>query len=187
MPAVDSDSSSDDRGHKSNIPRTASVVIDYKVAELAAKKWDHEGRDLIMDMVITLDEQTSVNYVVLDPILFGSTAFIEVLGIHTASVDDGQFTLVDGWDASRYAKTINPEANEFLNDTQVGQLLSPSRYEYTGKGVFAFPSRKAKKIRIRLKMDNPVPAPYERYYILMRHQVDISTEVKTTKKKGMFA
>ena len=184
--SIESDSNSDDSGHQDNIPRTASVVLDYKAAELAAKQWDYEGRDLIIDMVITLDEQSSINYVVLDPILFGATAFMEVLGIHTASKDDGQFILVDGWDASRYAKTINPEANEFLNDSQVGQLLSPSRYEYTGKGVFAFPSRLAKKIRIRLKMDNPVATPYERYYILMRHQVELETEIKTTTKKGLF-
>ena len=184
--SIQSDSNSDDSGHQDKIPRTASVVLDYKAAELAAKAWDFEGRDLIMDMVITLDEQTSVNYVVLDPILFGATAFIEVLGIHTASKDDGQFTIIDGWDASRYAKTINPEANEFLNETQVGQLLSPSRYEYTGKGVFPFPSRLAKKIRIRLKVDNPVATPYERYYILMRHQADIETEIHRHSKKGIF-
>jgi len=183
--SIESDSN-DDEQHKDNLPRTASVVIDYRAAELAAKAWDFQGRDLIMDMVITLKEQANINYVVLDPILFGSAAFLEILGIHTADTDDGQFRLVDGWNATRYAKTITPEANEFLNDVQVGQLLSPSRFEYTGKGVFPFPSRSAKKIRIRIKMDNPVPAVYERYYVLMRNQLDIETTTTTTTTKGRF-
>lgn len=184
--SVESDSNSNEKGHKDNIPRTASVVIDYKAAERAAKKFDYIGRDLIFDLVITLPEQTNINYVVIDPILFGVSAFIEVLGIYTASEDEGQFILVDGWDAIKYAKTITPEANEFLNTTQVGQLLSPSRFEYTGKGVFPFPSRIAKKIRVRLKMDNPVPAIYERYYILLRQQLEMDTEVKTETKRGFL-
>jgi hypothetical protein len=184
--SVESDSNKEDKGHKDNIPRTATVVIDYRAAERAAKDFDFDGRDLIVDMVITLPEQTNINYVVLDPILFGANAFMEVLGIHTADEEEGQFLLVDGWDATRYAKTITPEANEFLNDVQVGQLLSPSRYEYTGKGVFPFPSRVAKKVRIRLKMDNPVPNVYERYYILMRQQLEYKTTVKTVTRRGFF-
>jgi len=170
--------------HTDNLFKTASVIINYKAAEEAARKWDYQGRDLIIDLVITLPQQTNVNYCVLDPILFGAKAFLEVLAIHTADSEEGQFHLVDGWDSSKYAKTINPEANEFLNDKQVGQLLSPSRYEYTGKGVFPFPSRLAKKVRIRLKMDYPVSAVYERYYTLLRHQVELETEVKTTVTKG---
>jgi len=167
-------------------PRGVSVVIDYKEAERVAKQYDFEGQDLIVDFVLTFPEQVPANYVVLDPILFGATAFPEVLEISTATDDDGQFTLVDGWDLNRYAKTITPEANEFLNDVQVGQLLSPSRFEYTGKGVFPFPSRIVKKIKIRVKMDNPVPAIYERHYILLRHQIDIESEITTRTKKGAF-
>jgi hypothetical protein len=135
---------------------------------------------------MTFPEPVPANYVVYDPILFGSTAFPEILDISTANDDDSQFRVVDGWDMTKYAKTITPEANEYLNDVQVGQLLSPSRFEYTAKGVFPFPSRIAKKVKIRLKMDNPVPAPYERHYILMRQQIDVETEVTTTTTKGRF-
>ncbi|MHA2062781.1 MAG: hypothetical protein ACXABY_00130 [Candidatus Thorarchaeota archaeon] len=184
--SVESDSNTDEKGHKDNLPRTVSVVVDFKEAERVAKSYDFDGRDLIADMVITFNDQVPINYLIIDPILFGSNAFIEVLDVSTASEEEGQFVSVDGWNNVRYAKTITPEANEFLNDVQVGQLLSPSRFEYTGKGVFPFPTRIARRLKVRLKMDNPVPTPYERYYVLMRNQLDTNITVRTSTTRGLF-
>lgn len=185
--AVEEDNEENDaKGHEDNLARGATVVIDYKEAEKTAKKYDYENRDLVLDMIISFPEAVPINYVVIDPILFGTSAFIEVLDVATAADEDSQFITVDGWRSLNYARTITPEANEFLNDVQIGQLLAPSRYEYTGKGVFPFPVRVASKVKLRLKVDNPVAAVYERYYVLLRNQLDISTEVKTTVKKGAF-
>ena len=173
------------KGQDDNAPRGASTTIDIKKAEQVALEHDLVGRDLTVDVVVTFPEVRAVNYVVIDPVIFGSTAFPVIQEIATAG-DEGQFIVVDGWDANNYAKSITPEANEFLTDTQVGQLLAPDRFSYTGKGVFPFPVREAKKVRIRLFVDNPVPSAYERYYILLRQQIQDKVEVKTiTRRHGL--
>lgn len=184
--SVENNDHNESKGHKDNASRGVSVVIDYKAAEQAAKAFDFNGRDLVIEVMFTLKQQQTVNYCVIDPVIFGVNSFIEVLDIAIASEDDGAFITVDGWNSSKYAKILTPEANKFLNDNQIGELLAPTRYEYSGKGVFPFPSRLAKKLKVKIKMDNPIPAVYERYYILMTHQVDINTNVKTTTTKGLF-
>ncbi|RMH13175.1 MAG: hypothetical protein D6698_14335 [Gammaproteobacteria bacterium] len=183
--SVAADNNKDDE-HKDNLPRTATLDIDLKEAERVAKSYDFEGRDLIVDLVITFRETITVNYVVIDPVIFGAESFPSVEGIWTSTDDEGQFRLVKGWNSTRYAKTLTPEANKFLNVNQVNQLLAPSRYEYTGKGVFPFPATQAKRVKIRLKIDNPVPAVYERYYTLLRNQVEVQQEVVTTTKRGLL-
>lgn len=184
--SVENNDNNESKGHKDDAARGVSVVIDYKAAEQAAKAYDFNGRDLVIEIVFTLQQQQTVNYCVIDPVVFGVNSFVEVLDIAVASEDDGAFITVGGWNSSKYAKILTPEANKFLNDNQIGELLAPSRYEYSGKGVFPFPSKIAKKLKVKLKVDNPVAAVYERYYILMKHQVDISTNVKTTTTKGLF-
>lgn len=157
------------------------VVIDLEKAEQIAKNYDEPGRDLTVDIIFTLSEQTSINTVRIDPVIFGTTAFPEILDLATASEEDGEFITVDDWNVLRFARVITPEANEFLTTSQLGSTLAPNRGAYRGQGVFAFPMRTAKKIKFRIKMANPVPSPYERIYILLKNDIVVTTTVKTTK------
>lgn len=163
------------------------VVIDLERAEQIAKNYDEVGRDLVVDLIVTLQAQTSINTVRIDPVIFGTAAFPEIMDIATASEEDGEFVTVENWNTLRFARVITPEANEFLTTSQVGATLAPNRGAYRGQGIFAFPMRVAKKVKIRIKMADPVPAPYERIYVLLKNDIEVTTTVTTTVKKGLFA
>jgi hypothetical protein len=160
------------------------VVIDLEEAEQNARTYDEVGRDLVVDLIITLKAQATINTVKIDPVIFGTAAFPEILDISTASEENGEFVTVENWNTLRFARTLTPEANEFLTTSQLGATLAPNRGAYRGQGIFAFPQRTAKKIKIRIKMADPVPCPYERIYVLLKNDIEITTTIKTTTKKG---
>ena len=162
------------------------VTIDLEEAERIAKQYDEEGRDLVVDIILTFPEEKVLNIATLNPLIFGSNAFPEILDIATVTESDGVFRTVDGWSSLRFARSITPEANEYIPDSQLSSILAPSRGAYRGQGVYPFPPRLAKKIKFRLKMANPVPSAYERIYVLLKNDLEITTTTKTTVKKGLF-
>jgi hypothetical protein len=166
-------------------PAGQEVTIDLESAERIAKNFDTLGRDLIIDIVLTFPRVVSINVATINPIIFGTTAFPEILDVSTANVETGEFETVDGWDSIRFARVITPEANEFLTESQAGLLLAPSKGAYKGQAVFPFPQRETTKLRFRIKMDNPVPAPYERIYVLLKNDIETTTTVRTTTKRGL--
>lgn len=168
-------------------PDSQVVTIDLEEAEKVAKQYDQEGRDLVVDVILTFPEEQKLNIATINPLVFGSASFPEVLDIATASESDGTFKTVDGWNSLRFARTITPEANEYIPDSQLSSILAPSRGAYRGQGIYPFPPRDAKKIKFRLKMATPVPSVYERIYVLLKNDVEITTTTKTTTKKGLFA
>ncbi len=171
--------------NKDDTIRGVSTVIDFKKAEDAARKFDFEGRDLTIELVVTLDRPQIVNMVVLDPILFGIKSWPIVAEVATA-IAEGEFLPIGDLDSLSYGKILTPEVNKLLNNNEVNQLLAPSRFEYSGKGVFPFAAREASKIRIRLRLESPVPAVYERYVIMLANQISVSGTKTVTTKKGLF-
>lgn len=175
-----------DSGDSEDPPESQVVTIDLEEAERIAKQYDEEGRDLIVDIIITFQEEKTLNIATFNPVIFGTNAFPEILDISTASDIDGEFSTVEGWNSLRFARAITPEANEYLTQSQLNATLAPSRGAYRGQGVFPFPPRLARKIKFRVKVANPVAAPYERIYVLLKNDIEITTTVKTTVKKGLF-
>lgn len=165
-------------------PDTASIQID--VNDLNTRAISEDTLDLIIDLVVTLPEEQNVNFVGINPVVFSKNAFIDVVDISTISASEGEFKTVDGWDKIRFPKTITPEANEYLTDSQLSATLAPSRYNYTGQGIYPFPTRIAKKIKVRLKMSYPSSQPYEKTYALLKNTVEVNTTITTTVTKGRF-
>lgn len=178
--ALESDGTSD------TAPKGATVTIDLKQAEKLAKEFDFPGRDLIVDLIITLPEAKVVNFIAINPVVFGSDSFPEVADISTSSSEEGTFSTIPGWESLKFAKFITQEANEFLTDSQSSAILAPSKSSFKGQGVFPFPAIEAKKVKIRLKVDNPVAAPYERIYALLSTSATVTSTTTTTTKKGLF-
>lgn len=177
----DNDSSNGDGSIQSG-----TVKIDLESAEKAAQGYDTDLKDLVIDLVVTFPSQTSVNYVSINPVIFGSDSFPEVEDIATSDSAEGEFKTVDGWESIRFPKVLTPEANEFLTDSQLAATLAPTRNSYLGQGVFSFPVRFAKKLKIRIRSRKPVPAPYERTYALLKRQLEEESVITTTTKKGAF-
>jgi len=164
-----------------------TVSVDMDEIDKIAQTYDTDTKDLVVDLIITLPSVTSINFVSLNPVIFGSNSFPEVEDIATASTTDGDFSTVDGWHNLRFAKTLTPEANEFLTDSQVAASFSPNRNNYIGQGVYPFPVREAKKLKIRLRSRKPVACPYERTFILVKRQVDITAKTTVTTTKGRLS
>lgn len=166
--------------------KTGIVNIDLVEAERIAQQYDTINKDLLLDLIVTFNSLTNINFVAINPVLFGHQAFPDVEDIATANDVDGVFTTVEGWDRIRMPKTITPEANEYLTTSQLGLTLSPSRSNYLGQGIFPFPVRLAKKIKIRIRVKTPVPSIYERTYVLLRKTTNVETTITTTTTKGLF-
>lgn len=174
-------------GNEGNQFSSGTVQISLEDAERRAIEFDTIKRDLVIDLVVTLNSPTNVNFVAINPVIFGTQAFPEVEDIATSTSNEGEFITVDGWDRIKFAKTITPEINEFLTDSQLGATLAPSRSAYLGQGVYPFPVRIAKKIKLRLRVRTPVPSPYERTYILLRRTVNVESTITTTTTKGFLS
>lgn len=165
-------------------PTAAAIQIDVNNLNLEAVERD--SLDFTIDIVVTLPQQQNVNFVSINPVLFSKNAFIDVVDISTTTEEEGVFVTVDGWESLRFAKTITPEANEYLTDSQVEASLAPSRFNYTGQGIYPFPTTIAKKIKVTLLMRNPTAQIYEKTYALLRNVLNVETTVTTTKTKKKF-
>jgi hypothetical protein len=142
-----------------------AITIDAAVAEQLAKDFDFSGRDLQLHIDYEFPYEKAVNFVVIDPILFGTTAFVEVVDVATLN-ENQEFETVEGFDMQSFDKTLTPEANKVVSDEIVKATLAPSQYSYSGLGIFAFPVRVTTKVRVTLLMRDPVPTPYERLHVL---------------------
>lgn len=172
----------DNRFDDPESPTAAAIQID--VAELNNKALAKDTVDLTIDIVVTLPEDQNINFVSLNPVIFSKKAFVEVVDIATISSTEPEFQTVDNWDTIRFPKTITPEANEFLSDSQLSATLAPSRFDYSGQGIYPFPTRIANKIKIRMTMREPAAQIYEKTYALLKNTLDVTNTVTTTTKKG---
>lgn len=167
-----------------NVSEGTQVTIDLKAAEDLAKKYDYQGRDLQVNIDLDFGVITPMNYVLINPVIAGTSAFIKVLDIATAE-PDSDFQTVDGFDSQSFDKILTPEANKVLSSDIQSKSLAPSAYAYSGLGVFTFPVRFGSKLRITLLIEDPVPSVYERMHVLLQEVITSNTTVKT-KKKSLF-
>jgi len=166
-----------------NFGQGATIEIDLATAEQIAQQYDTLGRDLMFHIDYDFGQETPVNLVTVDPVLFGTQAFTEILDVATVD-ENGEWETVDGFADQQFDKILTPEANKSINDNLVKKTLAPSQYAYGGVGIFQFPIRFTNKLRVTFLMRNPVPSIYERQYVLM--QEVITGVTKTTKKSSLF-
>ena len=155
-----------------------------KSAEDMAKKYDYHGRDLKVHIDVDFGEVGPVNFIVIDPVIFGTSAFIKVVDVATS--DGGEFETVDGFEDQAFDKVLTPEANKVLSTEGAEKLLAPNQFSYQGLGVFSFPVRVANKVRVTLLMADPVPNQYERLHILVQNTIKRTKVVTKNKKSGIF-
>lgn len=160
-----------------------SLSISISAAENAAKQYDYLNRDLMIHIDYEFATPTAMNFVIIDPVLYHTSSFVEVIDVATA--DEGTpFETVDGFADQAFDKILTPESNKVVNDDIVAKTLAPSSYSYQGLGVFTFPVRIGNKIRVTLLMRDPVPAFYERLHVLTQETVT-ATSTTVSKKKGL--
>jgi hypothetical protein len=160
---------------------SGQVTIDLRSAEDLAKKFDFSGRDLMIHIDLDFQQETPMNFVVLDPVLFGTSAFIEIIDVATAAESE-EFVTVEGFSEQTFDKILTPEANKVVADDVVRKTLAPSQFSYQGLGVFAFPLRIARRLRVTLLMKDPVPNPYERLHVITQENIKKIFRTRSTKR-----
>lgn len=169
-----------------NFGQGAQVNIDISSADAAAKAFDFQGRDLMVHVDYEFPVETAVNFVTIDPVLFGTQAFTEVSDVATLDPETGVFMTVDGFESNQFDKILTPEANKVISDDLVAKTLAPSQFSYGGLGVFQFPLRLTTKLRVTLLMRDPVSNVYERLYVLMQETITKKNSTTYSKKSGLF-
>jgi len=159
----------------------ATITIDLKAAEDLAKKYDFQGRDLQINIDLDFGSVTPVNFVLINPVIAGTSAFIKVVDVATAEAEQ-EFITVDGFADQAFDKVLTPEANKVLPGDIQAKSLAPNAFAYGGLGVFTFPVRFAQKMRLTLLIEDPVPAPYERLHLLMQEVITVTSKTKKSKK-----
>lgn len=167
-----------------DVIESSQITIDLKAAEDLAKKYDYQGRDLQVHIDLDFGVVTPLNYVLINPVVAGTSSFIKVIDVATAD-NSSEFKTVDGFSDQSFDKILTPEANKVLPTDVQAKSLAPSAFSYSGLGVFTFPVRFASKLRVTLLVEDPVPAVYERMHVLLQETVTSTTTTKT-KKKGLF-
>jgi hypothetical protein len=173
-----------EEGSDTNFGDGAFITIDVNTAIAAAQKYDYQGRDFAVDIIMDLGIEQAVNFVSIDPVLFDPTKFTKVLDVATAGESSG-FETVEGFSDSWFDKTLTTEANKELPKS-VQAVLGPTTFNYSGQGVFSFPKRNARKIRISIIMEEPISSIYERLHVLVQEKEELNTTVSSKKKKGFF-
>jgi hypothetical protein len=161
------------------------VTIDIKSAEDAAKKFDFAGRDLGIHIDYDFKSPTAMNFVVLDPVLYSTSAFVEVIDVATSNEGE-DFKTVDGFHDQTFDKVLTPEANKVVPEEVAKKTLAPSAFSYQGLGVFTFPVRIAEKLRVSLVIKDPVPNFYERLHVITQETTTEVVTTKKTKRRGLF-
>lgn len=173
-----------EEGANTNFGDGTFITVDVNSAIAAAQQYDYEGRDFVIDIIMDLGVEQAVNFVSIDPVLFDPTKFTKVLDVATAG-ESTPFETVDGFTDSWFDKTLTPEANKQIPKA-VEAVLGPNSFNYTGQGVFSFPRRVARKIKITVIMEEPISSIYERLHVLLQEKETITTTVTSKKKKGLF-
>lgn len=107
--------------------------------------WEYErvaigvqATPLVLSLTLTLNAQSIVNHVRINPNNFGTSNWVKVLSIET-SVDDAVYTSIrESLDIEGFGDLLTDE--DFT--------LAPTNSKYAGQGMFSFTPRKAKYVRI---------------------------------------
>jgi len=139
--------------------------------------------DLDVTLVFELPDPQLVNWINMLPHNFSDTNWLEVLDVST-SLDGTNWDEIEGLHDHKFENILTDEANTELTPEEVAVTMAPSRFEYTGQGVWTFPTREVKMIRIKLVQKTPVPAPYD--VTVLELSTTITATHVSTQSWGLF-
>ena len=144
---------------------------------------DLDVLDLDVAIIMKLPEPVLVNWINLIPHNFSDAAWMEVLDVSTSN-DGRTFEPIEGLQEDKFERVLTEDINSELTPEEVAVTLAPNRFQYTGQGVWTFPTREAQWIRIQLLQKTPIPNPYDVAVADMTQTVEITTS--TVEEFGLF-
>lgn len=143
----------------------AEATVTPQELRARAARDDIDRFDFEVELVIRLDRRQLVNFIVINPMSFDETAWLEVIEVSTAQSDDDAYVPIEGFDDQLFENVLTDDANAELTEGQATTVLAPSKYAYRGQGVYSFSPREVARVRIRLRQRTPVPSEYDRVVI----------------------
>lgn len=144
---------------------------------------DIDRLDLDVAIVLRLPEPVLINWINLIPHNFSDAAWMEVLDVST-SMDGRIFEAIEGLKEEKFERVLTEDVNSELTPEEVAVTLAPNRFQYTGQGVWTFPTREAQWVRIQLLQKAPIPNPYDVVVAEMTQTVEVTTS--THEEFGLF-
>lgn len=133
--------------------------------------------DFSVELVIDLRAPTIASAITLDPINFGDRNWLEIADVAT-SLDGQNYETVPGLHDHQFYNVLTDEANKELTPRVANSILAPNKYRYTGDGLWVFPDREIRYVRMNILQRTPIEAPYEILVIKQKQTV------KKTKTSG---
>lgn len=116
--------------------------------------------DLDCTIILEMANARTINWINLLPHNFSDATWLEVLDVST-SVDGANWEEIEGLKNQQHENVLTQEANSELTEAELAVTLAPNKFQYSGQGVWTFPAREAKFIRIKLLQKTPLPVPYD--------------------------
>jgi hypothetical protein len=145
-----------------------------EIAEIV--KNSHDKIDFDVEIIFKLGSSFVINWINLIPHIFGDDNWFQIVNIET-SVDGQNYEGIEGLLDGKYENTLTPEVNSELSSNQVAATLSPSKFSYTGTGVWSFSPRLTKFIKMTVRQALPGPVPYNLYTYQLKNVGKTTTTV----------
>ncbi len=148
-------------------PNVYSNAEEITPEDLRSHAIEYDRHDLEVEIVITLREPKSINWLNMNPMSFGETTWMKITGLDTAPTRNGEWSEIPGFSTNQFANILTDDANAELDQNTQDYTLSPSRFSYRGQGVWTFPARQVQKIRFHVLQTTPIPDLYQRIHVQM--------------------
>ena len=157
------------------------TTVSEDALRAAAKTADATlNMDFKVTLVFDMKRARQINWINLNPQYFAKGDIVEVKSIST-SEEGSDFETIEGWDEDKYENTLTADVNEELSQEELSVTLSPSKYSYRGQGVWTFPPKTARYVKVVIEQKVPEVVPYNIVTLTVKE-----TKTTTSKKKNMI-
>lgn len=135
--------------------------------DLRAAAATFDNIDLDIQIVIKLPEPVNINWLQLNPMNFGETAWLKITNIEVSDSRNGVWSQIPSFSGSYSQNILTEDVNSELTSDNVEAIMAPNKYAYRGSGVWTFPTRMVQAIRYTISQTTPTPVLYQKIRVQM--------------------
>src|SRR3990167_1460445 len=140
----------------------------------------YDNDDRFLEVVLTLDfgAVKELNYISIFPVHFHPSQIPEIMDIQY-SKDGFTYTSIPEVRAGGFEKRIAEDVNAILSSEEVAFSMTANKYDYRGKGFFAFDQIATRFIKIRIREQKPIPVIYHVLRLILERTTGLVKQKKT--------
>lgn len=131
---------------------------------------EFDATDLDVRVRVDLGMLARANWIDLVPVLFEGVEHLEILNIET-STDSIEWEKVPNLREGVSGNRIARDTNEDLSPAAARTIIAPNSSAFAGRGLWAFPPRVFRYLRIDIRQPVPVLVPYQRLNLKLQRTV----------------